>query len=58
MYFVERDGINASLQDLELNEFGKVAHWPDKFFGDTTNELKTQTEFLIERKKREMDSQG
>ena len=58
MYFVEREGINASLQDLVLNEFGKVAHWPDKFFGDTTNELKMQTQFLIERKKREMGSQG
>ena len=56
MYFVEREGINARLQDLGLNEFGRVEHWPDKFFGDTTNEIKIQTQSLIERKKNEMDS--
>jgi predicted ATPase len=56
MYFVEREGVNARLQDLGLNEFGRVEHWPDKFFGDTTNEIKSQTESLIERKKREAES--
>lgn len=56
MYFVEREGINARLQDLGLNEFGRIEHWPDKFFGDTTSEIKKQTQSLIERKKKELDN--
>ncbi|WP_162272504.1 AAA family ATPase [Candidatus Thiodiazotropha endoloripes] len=55
MYFVEREGVNASLNDLELDEYGRIGRWPDKFFGDTTSEIENQTRSLIERKKKEMD---
>jgi len=57
MYFVEREGVIASLKDLELDEYGRIGKWPDKFFGDTTSEIENQTKSLIERKKKERDSQ-
>lgn len=42
MYFVERDGKSAKLRTLALNEFGQVSNWPDKFFGDSVGEARTQ----------------
>lgn len=51
MYFVERDGINANINDLGLDEYGRIANWPDKFFGDTTEEVKEQAKLAIQRRK-------
>ncbi len=56
MYFVERDGVNASMKDLELDEYGRIGEWPDKFFGDTTEEVKEQAKLAIQRRKRDEKS--
>ncbi len=56
MYFVEREGVNASVKDLELDEYGRIGKWPDKFFGDTTEEVKEQAKMAIERRKRDKES--
>ena len=56
MYFVEREGVNASLKDLELDDYGRIGKWPDKFFGDTTEEVKVQTKLAMQRRKRDEDS--
>ncbi|PVZ70660.1 DUF3696 domain-containing protein [Pelagibaculum spongiae] len=42
LYFVEREGAEAKLKDLKLDQFGRVAEWPKNFFGDATGEVRSQ----------------
>ena len=53
MYFVERQGADAVLKNLEPDEYGRVTRWPDKFFGDTLGETREQARLMFERQKRE-----
>ena len=34
-----------------MDEYGRIANWPDKFFGDTTEEVKEQAKLAIQRRK-------
>jgi predicted ATPase len=56
MYFVEREGADAVLNSLELDEYGRVSHWPEKFFGDVLGETREQARLMFERKKQEQQS--
>ena len=47
LYFVERAQADAVLRKLDVDEFGRVMNWPDKFFGDTVGELRRQTEIVV-----------
>lgn len=51
MYFVEREGQAAKLRELKLDDLGRVANWPDKFFGDALGETREQTALAIQRAK-------
>jgi len=51
MYFVEREGKNACLLPLEVDEFGRVKNWPKEFFGDALGETREQTALAIKRAK-------
>jgi len=53
MYFVERQGADAVLKNLELDEYGRVTQWPDKFFGDALGETREQAQLMFERQKRQ-----
>jgi predicted ATPase len=51
MYFVERDGKNALLLPLEIDDLGRVRNWPKDFFGDALGETREQTALAIMRAK-------
>ncbi|WP_200248875.1 AAA family ATPase [Lamprobacter modestohalophilus] len=53
LYFVDRQGPDAALQSLELDEFGRISHWPDKFFGDALGETREQARLMFERLQRQ-----
>ena len=53
LYFIEKENGTASIRRLAVDEYGKVKNWPDKFFGDTLGETRTQTEYAIRRAKEE-----
>lgn len=50
-YFVEREGHQASLRSLEVDPYGRILNWPDKFFGDSLGETKAQTELMLAKLK-------
>jgi len=52
MYFVERQGADAVLKNLEPDEYGRVTRWPDMFFGDALGETSEQARLMFERQKR------
>ena len=39
LYFVRTNNGAAELNDLELNEWGEIENWPEKFFGDEMGEI-------------------
>jgi len=49
LYFVERGGDSAALRRLELDDYGRIKNWPEKFFGDVIGEVEKQTKTMIER---------
>lgn len=48
LYFVKREE-SASLQRLEVDEYGRIKNWPENFFGDAIGEVARQTRRMIER---------
>lgn len=49
LYFVERQAAGSRLRRLELDGFGRVANWPERFFGDALGETEEQARLLFER---------
>ena len=49
LYFVKRDRDITALQRLEVDEFGRIKNWPEKFFGDAIGEVERQTRKMIGR---------
>jgi energy-coupling factor transporter ATP-binding protein EcfA2 len=52
LYFVERRGPSASLRALGLDEYGRLLHWPQGFFGEVLNETREQARLMFERQRR------
>lgn len=49
MYFVEREGVTAKLQQLEVDQFGTIRPWPEHFFGDSAGEAREQAKARARR---------
>jgi len=49
MYFVERDGKQAQLNALQVEEGGRIRNWPDKFFGDAVGEAREQAKAMAQQ---------
>lgn len=53
LYFVHHAGTQARLEELQLDEYGRIANWPDGFFGDALGETEAQMTSTMERMMRE-----
>jgi Protein of unknown function (DUF3696) len=49
LYFVKPGNDSAVLRRLEVDEFGRIKNWPEKFFGDAIGEVERQTRRMIKR---------
>jgi len=50
LYFVDRtEGRAAELRRLEVDNFGRVSNWPERFFGDAVGETGRQMQRMVER---------
>ena len=50
LYFVSTHRGIARASNLELNEWGEIENWPDKFFGDDVGEIVAITKNALERR--------
>lgn len=50
LYFVEKDQGHAQLRRLELDAYGRVTNWPDRFFGDALGETEEQAKLMFQRR--------
>ena len=51
LFFAKADGGVSSLVPLDLDGFGNIRHWPDKFMGDAFNEVAVAELKRIERRR-------
>jgi len=51
LYFVEKQGKEAKLRTLDLDDVGRIKNWPEFFFGDALGETREQTALAIQRAK-------
>lgn len=49
MYFVEREGKEARLRELDIDDYGRVINWPPEFFGDALGETREQARLMFTR---------
>ncbi len=54
MYFCEPGEGGSTISEVELDRFGQIANWPDKFLGDTSGELHTMAKAAIRRRREEL----
>ena len=50
LYFVSTKRGVAQASDLELNEWGEIENWPDRFFGDDVGEVIAITKNALRRR--------
>lgn len=55
MFFVDRDGTDAHLCPLDVDEFGAVKNWPENFFGNSVAEARAQAIARSQRQREQKD---
>ncbi len=53
-YFCIPGKHGSSISEVELDRFGHIANWPDKFLGDISGELQTMAKAAIRRRREEL----
>ena len=49
LFFVKSGESGASLEKLQVDEYGRIKNWPDRFFGDAMGEVERQTRSMLRR---------
>lgn len=52
IYFVTREGAQAHLEALRLNDDGEIENWPDNFFGDEMADVAARMRAAMERRRK------
>ena len=55
-YFCEPGTGGSTISEVELDRFGQIANWPDKFLGDIGGDLHTMAKAAIRRRRKELVS--
>ncbi|MEN8215086.1 MAG: DUF3696 domain-containing protein [Pseudomonadota bacterium] len=50
IYFCEMSASGSILKPLEIDDYGNINNWPDKFFGDELGDITAMTEAAIQRR--------
>lgn len=58
MYYCEPGEDGSTVNEVELDRFGQIAKWPDKFMGDISGDLHTMLKAALERRSQELESVG
>ena len=56
-YFCQPGKGGSTISEVELDRFGQIANWPDKFLGDISGDLHTMAKAAIGRRREELLSE-
>ena len=58
LYFTKMDNGESILENLQLDVFGDIRNWPERFFGDETGELVAMARAAAQRKAKDEATNG
>lgn len=58
LYFIDTTGGEARLEALDVDKYGNILNWPDKFFGDEMADLVARTQAQVRRMQAEKAPEG
>ena len=58
MYYCQPGDTGSTIEPVDLDRFGQIANWPDKFMGDISGDLHTMLKAALERRSQELESVG
>ncbi len=58
MYYCQPGEGGATIDEVAVDRFGQISHWPEKFMGDISGDLHTMLKAALERRSQELESVG
>lgn len=58
MYYCQPGEHGATIDEVDVDRFGQISNWPEKFMGDISGDLHTMLKAALERRSQELESVG
>ncbi len=58
MYYCQPGQAGSTIEQVDLDRFGQISNWPDRFFGDVSGDLHTMLKAALERRSQERERVG
>ena len=58
MYYCQPGASGATIDEVDLDRFGQISNWPEKFMGDISGDLHTMLKAALERRSQELEIVG
>ena len=58
MYYCESDPAGSTAAEVEIDRFGQIPIWPEKFLGDISGDIHNMARAAIQRRSQELASVG
>ena len=57
MYYCESGKTGSTVSEVEVDRFGQISKWPERFMGDISGDLHTMAKAAITRRRKELASE-
>lgn len=58
MYYCQPGQAGSTIEQVDLDRFGQISNWPERFFGDVSGDLHAMVKSALERRSQELESVG
>ena len=58
MYYCQPGQDGSAISEVELDRFGQITDWPDRFLGDISGDLHSMARAALERRRQELERVG
>ena len=58
MYYCESGKTGSTVSEVEVDRFGQISNWPDRFMGDISGDLHSMLRAALERRSQELERVG
>ena len=58
MYYCQPSASGATIDEVDVDRFGQIVNWPDKFLGDISGDIHSMAKAAIGRRRQELERVG
>ncbi len=58
MYYCQPGDGGSTIEQVDVDRFGQISNWPERFMGDISGDLHTMLKAALERRSQELESVG